>query len=135
MRKFWSGSFRRRLFGAFLAAAMVPLLLCAGSLLQIFRLRLSDAARTEAQAHLNSALYAVETAYDGFVRAAERLAGKNTDHPLRGAWLDRWLDKTDRALTGLARAQKPEAAARLEELKQLQTELSEMKKEWEAWQR
>lgn len=67
--------------------------------------------------------------------AAERLAGKNTDHPLRGAWLDRWLDKTDRALTGLARAQKPEAAARLEELKQLQTELSEMKKEWEAWQR
>ena len=45
--------------------------------------------------------------------AAERLAGKNTDHPLRGAWLDRWLDKTDRALTGLARAQKPEAAARL----------------------
>lgn len=67
--------------------------------------------------------------------AAERLAGKNTDHPLRGAWLDRWLDKTDRALTGLARAQKPEAAARLEELKQLQTELSEMKKEWKAWQR
>ena len=67
--------------------------------------------------------------------AAERLAGKNTDHPLRGAWLDRWLDKTDRALTGLARAQKPEAAARLEELKQLQIELSEMKKEWEAWQR
>ena len=28
MRKFWSGSFRRRLFWAFLAAAMVPLLLC-----------------------------------------------------------------------------------------------------------
>ena len=70
MRKFWSGSFRRRLFGAFLAAAMVPLLLCAGSLLQIFRLRLNDAARTEVQAHLNSALYAVETAYDGFARAA-----------------------------------------------------------------
>ena len=77
MRKFWSGSFRRRLFWAFLAAAMVPLLLCAGSLLQIFRLQLSDAARTEAQAHLNSALYAVETAYDGFARAAERLAGED----------------------------------------------------------
>lgn len=77
MRKFWSGSFRRRLFWAFLAAAMVPLLLCAGSLLQIFRLRLNDAARTEAQAHLNSALYAVETAYDGFARAAERLAGED----------------------------------------------------------
>lgn len=49
---------------------MIPLLLCAGSLLQIFRLRLTDAARTEAQAHLNSALYAVESAYDGFHRAA-----------------------------------------------------------------
>ena len=77
MRKFWSGSFRRRLFWAFLAAAMVPLLLCAGSLLQIFRLRLNDAARTEAQAHLNSALYTVKTAYDGFVRAAERLEGED----------------------------------------------------------
>ena len=74
MKKLWSGSFRRRLFWAFLAAAMIPLLLCAGSLLQIFRLRLTDAARTEAQAHLNSALYAVESAYDGFHRAAERLA-------------------------------------------------------------
>ena len=38
MKKIWSGSFRRRLFWAFLAAAMIPLLLCAGSLLQIFRL-------------------------------------------------------------------------------------------------
>ena len=74
MKKIWSGSFRRRLFWAFLAAAMIPLLLCAGSLLQIFRLRLTDAARTEAQAHLNSALYAVESAYDGFDRAAEHLA-------------------------------------------------------------
>ena len=75
MKKLWSGSFRRRLFWAFLAAAMVPLLLCAGAMLQIFRLRLTDAARTEAQAHLNSAIYAVESAYDGFARAAERLAG------------------------------------------------------------
>ena len=74
MKKLWSGSFRRRLFWAFLAAAMIPLLLCAGAMLQIFRLRLTDAARTEAQAHLNSALYAVESAYDGFHRAAERLA-------------------------------------------------------------
>ena len=67
--------------------------------------------------------------------AAERLAGKNTDHPLRGAWLDRWLDKTDRALNGLAQSQKPEAAARREELEQLEHELRDMKKEWETWQR
>lgn len=67
--------------------------------------------------------------------AAERLAGKNTGHPLRGAWLDRWLDKTDRALNGLAQSQKPEAAARREELEQLEHELRDMKKEWETWQR
>ena len=67
--------------------------------------------------------------------AAERLAGKNTGHPLRGAWLDRWLDKTDRSLNGLAQSQKPEAAARREELEQLEHELRDMKKEWEAWQR
>lgn len=83
MKKIWSASFRRRLFWAFLAAAMIPLLLCAGSLLQIFRLRLTDAARTEAQAHLNSALYAVESAYDGFHRAAEHLAG---DDVVMAAW-------------------------------------------------
>ena len=67
--------------------------------------------------------------------AAERYAGRNTRDPLRGAWLERWLARTERALTGLAQSQKPEAAARREELEQLEHELRDMKKEWETWQR
>ena len=67
--------------------------------------------------------------------AAERYAGRNTRDPLRGAWLDRWLERTERALTGLAQARRTEDRARKEELEQVRAGLLEMKKEWENWQR
>ena len=44
MRTSMPHSFRRRLFVAFLAVSLVPLLLCSAMLLQIFRLRMTDAA-------------------------------------------------------------------------------------------
>lgn len=68
-------SFRARLFAAFLLASLVPLLICSAMLLQIFRLRMTDAAETEAQAHLNSALHVLDEAHSGFVRAADALRG------------------------------------------------------------
>ena len=46
MRRLLSSSFRNRLFAAFLAASLIPLLLCSALLLQIFRLRMED--RTQA---------------------------------------------------------------------------------------
>ena len=48
MRTSMPHSFRRRLFVAFLAVSLVPLLLCSAMLLQIFRLRMTDAAQAEA---------------------------------------------------------------------------------------
>lgn len=68
-------SFRARLFAAFLLASLVPLLICSAMLLQIFRLRMTDAAETEARAHLNSALHVLDEAHGGFVRAADALRG------------------------------------------------------------
>ena len=67
--------------------------------------------------------------------AAERYAGRNTRDPLRGAWLDRWLERTERALAGLSQARRREDRARREELEQVRIGLLEMKKEWENWQR
>ena len=67
--------------------------------------------------------------------AAERYAGRNTRDPLRGAWLDRWLERTERALAGLSQARRREDRARREELEQVRAGLLEMKKEWENWQR
>ena len=40
-------SFRRRLFRSFLVVSLVPLLVCSTMLLQIFRLRMTSAARQE----------------------------------------------------------------------------------------
>ena len=65
---------------------------------------------------------------------AERYAGPNTDHPLRGAWLDHWLGKTGRALEGLSKSKQDGLEARRREMQQLHDGLLEMKKEWGAWQ-
>ena len=65
---------------------------------------------------------------------AELWAGRNRFHPLRGAWLDHWLTKVERALEGLAKAQREDAALRRAELEQVRAGLIDMKKEWEAWQ-
>lgn len=66
---------------------------------------------------------------------AELWAGKNSPQPLRGAWLDRWLERVGRALDGLAQARQEDAAPRRVLLEQVRAGLLEMKKEWESWQR
>ena len=66
-------SFQVRLFAAFLAAALVPLLICSAMLLQIFRLRMAGAAAAEAQEHLANVLHALEEGYGGFSSAVAAL--------------------------------------------------------------
>lgn len=66
---------------------------------------------------------------------AELRAGRNTAQALRGPWLRLWLDKTDWALAGLAKARGEGALPRRRELEEVRTGLSEMYKEWEAWQK
>ena len=63
---------------------------------------------------------------------AELWAGKNASTPLRGAWLDRWLARTRRALEGMAQGQN--VSRRRQELEEVCQGLVEMKKEWEQWQ-
>lgn len=70
-----AASFRLRLFGAFLAASLVPLLICSTMLLQIFRLRMTDAAQAQAGEHLDSILHALDEGYGGFARAVEAIEG------------------------------------------------------------
>ena len=66
---------------------------------------------------------------------AELWAGKNTAHPLRGAWLEHWMGKTSRALEGLSKAKQEGLQHRRTHLEQVHNGLQAMKKEWEAWQR
>jgi len=66
--------------------------------------------------------------------AAEICAGKNTNDPLRGAWLDHWFSRTRRALQGMAHAKQGSVEQRRTELEQVLSGLEEMKKEWETWQ-
>ena len=60
MKHFFDRSFRNRLFAAFLAASLLPLILCSGMLLQILRVRLEDTARKEAEEQLDSVSAALE---------------------------------------------------------------------------
>ena len=55
--------------------------------------------------------------------------------PLRGEYLARLLDKVDRAIAGISRGKTGSDDPRLAKLRQVQAELTEMKKEWDAWQR
>lgn len=65
---------------------------------------------------------------------AEYCAGKNTDDPLRGAWLEHWIKRVGRALNGMEQARSETVAQRKAELEEILSGLQEMKKEWEAWQ-
>ena len=73
MKKPLTVSFRGRLFGAFLAAALVPLLICSALLLQVFRLRMTDAAQKEAAEDLDRVLLALEQGYGGISDAVDAL--------------------------------------------------------------
>jgi len=65
---------------------------------------------------------------------AELWAGKNRPDPLRGMWLDRWLERVGRVLLGLSRARREDAEGMKGELQQVREGLLEMKEEWESWQ-
>lgn len=66
---------------------------------------------------------------------AELWAGRNTAHPLRGDWLDRWIARTGRALEGMSQARGEEAPTRKRELEEVREGLINMRKEWEQWQK
>lgn len=66
-------SFRSRLFAAFLAVSLIPMLLCSGILLQVFRLRMADAARAEATGYLAGAAHLLDTAYSGVSGAVDQI--------------------------------------------------------------
>lgn len=65
---------------------------------------------------------------------AELWAGKNSNGPLRGVWLDQWIARTQRALNGMAQAQGKAVPARRQELEEVYEGLMNMKEEWEQWQ-
>ncbi len=65
---------------------------------------------------------------------AQLWVGRNSPDPLRGVWLDHWLQKLDRALDGLGRAKKEGKEARRIQLEQVRAGLLDMKKEWNTWQ-
>lgn len=75
MKKLLNRSFRNRLFAAFLAVSLVPLLVCSAMLLQIFRLRMTNDAGESAQEYLNYSLQALDMAFDSCTRAAGNLQG------------------------------------------------------------
>ena len=73
MRRLLSSSFRNRLFAAFLAASLIPLLLCSALLLQIFRLRMEDRTQAEADRYLDSAVQVLDQACQSLTSAAAAL--------------------------------------------------------------
>lgn len=69
--------------------------------------------------------------------AGEEWAGQQRPdmaQPLRGEYLTRLLDKVERAAAGISRGKSGRQDPRLVRLQQVQAELIEMKKEWDAWQ-
>jgi len=92
---------------------------------------------TEVLAQEGDALYTALSVRAGEgeeLSPAELWAGKDRPDPLRGAWLDRWLERTERALNGLAQARRADTEAKRRELEQVRAGLLEMRKEWERWQ-
>lgn len=67
-------SFRQRLNAGFLAVSLVPLLLCACLMLQIFRSRMVSSAELTAQQQLGSALHVLDTLQETFQSTADALA-------------------------------------------------------------
>lgn len=91
----------------------------------------------ERLAREGDALYAALSVHAGEMASlspAELWAGKNTNAPLRGEWLDRWIARTRQAVDGLARARGEEAIPRRRVLEAVLNGLIDMKKEWEQWQ-
>ncbi len=92
---------------------------------------------TEVLAREGDVLYTaflVRAGEEGPLTPAELWAGRNRPDSLRGAWLDRWLDRTARALDGLSQARRGDVESKKQELQQVRAGLEEMKKEWQTWQ-
>lgn len=70
-------SFRQRLNAGFLAVSLVPLLLCACLMLQIFRSRMVSSAEAAAQQQLSSALHILDTLQETFQSTADALVQDN----------------------------------------------------------
>ncbi len=70
MKRFLSSSFRNRLFVGFLCVSLIPLLVCSALLLQIFRLQMTQDAKSEAQEELLAASHSLDGAVELFVHAA-----------------------------------------------------------------
>ena len=66
-------SFRRRLFGGFLLVSLIPLLICSAMLLQIFRLRMSGEAETQAAQAMETGVQALDSLDTGLRGAADAL--------------------------------------------------------------
>ena len=73
MKRLHFSSFRQRLNAAFLAVSLVPMLLCSGLLLQIFRLRMTSNAQQTAQQQLSTSCEALDTLHSGFLQTAASL--------------------------------------------------------------
>ena len=73
MKQLHFSSFRQRLNAAFLAVSLVPMLLCSGLLLQIFRLRMTSNAQQTAQQQLSASCEALDTLHSGFLQTAASL--------------------------------------------------------------
>ena len=67
------GSFRSRLFAAFLIVSLIPLAVSSALMLQIFRFRMTGTTEREAQAYLENACSALDAAADGFERVWDDL--------------------------------------------------------------
>ena len=67
------GSFRNRLFAAFLIVSLIPLAVSSTLMLQVFRLRMTGSTEREAQTYLENALSAMDEAADGFLRVRDTL--------------------------------------------------------------
>ena len=79
--------------------------------------------------------FLVQAGEMGTMTPAQLWAGRNGNGALRGEWLELWLERTRRALEGMARARGEDAPARKRELEKVLEGLVEMKEEWEQWQR
>lgn len=73
MRQLLNRSFRNRLFAAFLAVSLVPLLVCSAMLLQIFRLRMTGNSQASAQEQIQVVLASMDSLFSGFEQAAAQI--------------------------------------------------------------
>ncbi len=78
MKRLHFSSFRQRLNAAFLAVSLVPMLLCSGLLLQIFRLRMTSNAQQTAQQQLAASCEALDTLHSGFFADSRIPAAQST---------------------------------------------------------